>query len=311
MNQKVNEIGNVYDVVFHDYSNLFNKLNKVKNFLRDEFIYGGHWLSIGGSAFAISIMLMLNTVFRWELIFIVYLLCLIVYNFDHYINIEQDSFDNPNRTNHLRKYQKFFPLILTIYSSLFIGLLFYFGNFQSLSIGILILIIGLLYSLGLKKLTKKIIGFKNFYTSLSVSSLVILVSFHIGYSLNLLIIIVFLFIFLRVIINTSFCDLKDIRSDKKKNLITLPIYLGKEKFLTLLHILNIISILLIVMSVVLRISPLYTIFLVLSLPCVLYYLYKAKNPNTDLENLSSGLVDGEFILWPLLLFGGQFFITLI
>ncbi len=305
------ECPSIYDTVEQTTEKSVEKILGIKTFFCNEFIYGGHWLSIGGSAFAISIMLMLNIVFKFELIFIVYLLCLIVYNFDHYISIEQDSVDNPNRTNHLRKYQKFFPLILTIYGSLFLGLLSYFGNFQSLLVGILILVIGLLYSIGLKKLTKKIIGFKNFYTSFSVSMLVILVSFHIGLNLNLLAIIVFVFIFLRLMINSSFCDLKDMKSDKKKDLMTLPIYLGREKILSLLHVLNIISILIIVVSVILKILPLYTIFLALSFPCVLYYLNKAKNPRVDLENLSSGLVDGEFILWPLLLIGGQSLITLI
>jgi 4-hydroxybenzoate polyprenyltransferase len=305
------ECPNIYTNFEKKTDKTIEKILGIILFLKNEFIYGGHLLSIGGSAFAISIMLMLNTVFKFELILIVYLLCLIVYNFDHYISIEQDKNDNPKRTNHLKNYQKFFLIILTLYGSFFIGLLWYFGNVLSLSVGILILIIGIFYSIGLKNLTKKIIGFKNIYTSLSVSLLVILISFHMGLSLNLAALFIFIFIFLRMLINTSFCDLKDMNSDRKKNLKTLPIYFGKEKFLSFLHIINIISLLCIIAGVISGILPIFAIFLVLSFPIVLFYLNKAKNPNINIENLSSGFVDGEFILWPIVLFCGQFLITLV
>ena len=158
--------------------NYYKPVDSLK-FLRDEFVYGGHLLSIACSSFTISIILMLNTIFKFELVFITYLLSLIVYNFDHYISIEEDKNDNPKRTKHIMKYQKFFPILLTIYGFLFIILLLLYGNLISLSIGILILTIGILYSIGLKNLTKKITGFKNIYTSLSVSLLVFLISSHI------------------------------------------------------------------------------------------------------------------------------------
>ena len=307
----MNETGNVYGAVLLNYSKFFIKLNKLGAFLKNEFIYGGHWLSLGGSAFAISIMLMLNTVFKFELILIVYLLCHIVYNFDHYRNLEQDKHDNPKRSNHLKKYQKLFPILFSIYVCLFIGLLWYFGNLLSLSVGILILIIGFLYSIGLKNLTKKIIGFKNIYTSFSVSMLVILISFHIGISLNLSAIIIFIFIFLRLLINSSFCDLKDMNSDRKKNLKTLPIYFGKRRFLSFLHIINLLSLLLIVIGIISGALPIFVIIILLSFPIVLFYLNKAKNPNVNIENLTSVFVDGEFILWPLILIGGQYLLTLL
>ncbi|MEF8880106.1 MAG: UbiA family prenyltransferase [Candidatus Thermoplasmatota archaeon] len=301
----------VNDVVINDYSQVLDRFNKTAVFLKNEFIHGGHWLSLGGAAFAISIMLMLNTTFNYELILIIYLLCLFVYSFDHYISIEEDKEDNPERTEHLEKYKKLFPMIAAVYGSLLIGLLWYYGNVLSLLIGILILSIGILYSIGLKNLTKKIVGFKNIYTSFSVSLLVILISFHIGLNLNLASFVIAAFIFLRLFINSSFCDLKDIRSDKKKNLKTFPIYFGKKKFLLFLHVLHVASLLCIVMGIVLDILPFFTIFLLFSFPIVLFYLDKAKNTDVEIEHLSSKFVDGEFILWPLFLFCGKFIVTLI
>jgi len=300
---------NIYTSLEQNIQDKYNKTKNILKFLRDEFVYGGHLLSLGCSAFAISIILMLNATFKFELIFITYLLSLIVYNFDHYKSVKEDKHDNPKRTNHIMKYQNFFPILLTIYGSLFIALLLVYGNILSLSIGILILIIGILYSIGLKNLTKKITGFKNIYTSLSVSLLVVLISFHVGLSLNLTALFIGLFIFLRLLINSSFCDLKDMKTDKKKELKTFPIYFGKKKFLSFLHVLNFISLLCVILGILLDILPIFSLFLVLTYPIVIFYINKAKKSNVNIENLSSGLVDGEFIFWPILLFLGAIFIS--
>ncbi len=302
------ECPNIYEKVDFPAEKLIKKTTNAKKFICNEFIYGGHWLSLGGSAFILSIMLMLQISFRWELVIIVYLLLQIVYNYDHYTFLEEDSKNNPNRTNHLKKYQKFFPIFLVIYSSLFFGLLYIFGNTISFIFGTFLLTLGLLYTIFCKKLTSKIVGFKNFYTSFSVSLLVIFVTFHSFYEINILSLIFILFIFIRLLVNTSFCDLKDMDIDKKQNLKTLPIYFGKQKFLTFLHILNFISFILLSTAIVTGIAPSFSIFLLLFFPYVYYYIKKAKKTDTDLQSLSSFAVDGEFIIWPILLFIGSIFI---
>jgi len=304
------ECPNIYTSLKQNIQNNNSKNKNILKFLREEFVFGGHLLSFACSAFAISIILMLNATFKFELIFITYLLSMIVYNFDHYKSIEEDKHDNPKRTNHIKKYQKLFPTLLIIYGFLFIGLLLVYGNILSLSIGILILTIGILYSIGLKNLTEKITGFKNIYTSLSVSLLVVLISCHVGLSLNLTALFIGLFIFLRLLINTSFCDLKDIKTDKEKKFITLPIYFGEKKFLSFLKLLNLISLLCIFFGVILNILPVFTLFLIFTYPIVLFYINKAKKLNVNIEKLSSVLVDGEFIFWPFLLFFGQFIFSL-
>ena len=51
----------------------------------------------------------------------------------------------------------------------------------------------------------------------------------------------FLFIFLRGIINVTFFDIKDIESDGARGLKTLPVMLGRERTLKFLHWLNIFA----------------------------------------------------------------------
>ena len=303
------ECPSIYKKMVFPVEKIYNKINNVKRFICNEFIYGGHWLSLGGSAFILSITLMLEISISWELLLIVYLLLQIVYNYDHYKCLEEDSKNNSKRTNHLKKYQNFFPIILVIYSSLFFSLLYIFGNPISFIFGSFLLSLGFLYTIFCKKFTVKIIGFKNLYTSFSVSLLVIFVTFYSFYELSILSFIIILFIFIRLMVNTSFCDLKDMDVDKKQNLVTLPIYFGKQKFLTFLHILNFISFVLLLTAIVTGMAPLFSIFLLLFFPYVYYYIEKAKNTHTDLQSLSSFAVDGEFILWPVLLFIGSIFIT--
>ena len=297
----MNETGNVCGAVLHDYSKFFNKLSKVGTFLKNEFIYGGHWLSLGGSAFSVSIMLMLNAIFRLELFFIVYFLSIFVYNFDHFIDLNKDQDDNPKRTNHLKKYKKLFPIILTIYGSSFVGLLCFFGNIPSLLVVLIIMFIGILYSIGLKNLTKKIVGFKNIYTSLSVSLIVIFIAFYYSIPLNFSVIIIFVFVFLCFLVNTSFCDIKDMKTDKKQNLLTLPLYFGKIKFLSILHLLNIFTFLLLAVSIIAGSIPFFASGLLISFFYCFYYIQKAKSSKIDIQKLSSYIADGEFVLWPLIL----------
>jgi len=307
----MNEIGNVNDVVFQDYLNLFNRLNKVKSFLKDEFIYGGHLASLGVSFIALSMILLFDINIKWEFILIVYFSTICIYNYDHYKEFRKDSSGNLTRAHHLKRYIRFLPLIIAIYGIVSLILLFYFGNFGSMLFGIALLLFGLLYTEKFKKITKKIVGFKNFYTSFSISSLIILTAiFYNTFFINCTLILIFLLLFLRLMINTSYCDIKDIESDKKENLLTLPIVFGRKNLLVFLHILNIFFIVLIVLGIYLELLPLYSIFLLVSSVYSFFYLYKTKNANTDVGSISSTLVDGEFIIWPVLLLMGKVFVMI-
>jgi len=284
------------------------KILVVKNFICNEFIHGGHLLSLGTVAIALSTMILLDVMVRWEFLLIVYLGTLIIYNHDHYKEFEMKDSNNILRTNHLKKYHKERLLILAIYGFGFFALLFYFGSIESIIFGILLLLTGVFYTGTCKNLTKRIIGLKNYYTAMSISLTALFTAIYCSYAINLLLIIFIVFLFLRFLINTSFCDIKDIIADKKQNLLTWPIYWGKKKFLSVLHVINIISVILLVISMIMRITPLFSIFLLFSFLYTFYYIRKAKTPTSDIQSISSILVDGEFIFWPFLLFFGRMII---
>jgi 4-hydroxybenzoate polyprenyltransferase len=109
-------------------------------------------------------------------------------------------------------------------------------------------------------------------------------------------------------VNTCFCDIKDMENDKKYQIKTLPVVLGKEKFIVVLHIINIISLTPILIGVYLHVLPLFSLLLVALIMYSVYYIQKSKRKETNIQSLSSIVVDGEYVFWPFILFVGSLLI---
>jgi 4-hydroxybenzoate polyprenyltransferase len=294
----------VYNEFRFQNKDIAEKVFRVITFLRDEFIYGGHWISLGASCLVLSTMLFLGISIRWEFLLIAYLSGMIIYGYDRYRDIAVDSSDNCNRTNHLKRCYPALPFLLTGYGVAFFALLAYFGNVESVLFGGLLVIIGVLYTHRLKKLTRKIVGFKNYYTAFSVATLVIFTALFCSYQLNWALLILFVYLFLRMFVDCSFCDIKDMDEDRKNKLLTFPVVLGKDRFLTILHLMNILACFPIIIGVVLHVLPLFSLIILISSFYSFYFIQKARNVQTDIRSLVSHVVDGEFAVWPLLLFIG-------
>jgi 4-hydroxybenzoate polyprenyltransferase len=283
---------------------MMNNSNKYSDFLWNEFIYGGHWISLGAIAIALSTIIILKIMIRWEFILIIYLGTLSIYRYNHYKEIDFDSQTNSERTNHLKKYQKYLPYVIFLSGIMFFILLLLFGNLQSLFFGIFLYVLGILFTQPFKKFTKKIIGFKSMYTSFSLSLSIIFTAVYYSYLFNDLLAVFFIFGLIRFFIGTSYSDIKDITIDNNNHLRTLPIVMGVDKFLIFLHILNIFSFIPIIIGVYMNILPALSLLLVFSLFYSYYYIQKARNKKEDAQSMTNIIVDGEFIFWPLLLFIG-------
>ena len=301
----------IYDSMKIHNLNKATKVISIKDLIYTEFVHGGHLVSLASSAIALSAMFLLNTGIRWEFLLIAYLGTYCIYSYDHYKGITIDSSNNSTRTNHLMKYYRYIPFILVIYGIAFFSLLIFFGNTLSLFFGGLLLLSSLFYTSKVKNMTKKIVGFKNIYTSFSISLLIIFTVVYCSYPIGWLVFILFAFLFLRLMLDTSFCDIKDMQSDQKLHLLTLPLYFGKQKFLSFLHIINFLSFALILISVGLNLVPSYWLFLGIFTIYCFYYIQKAKNPKTNFQSLASIAIDGEYLLWPIMLFIGKLFMTII
>ncbi|MCX6665058.1 MAG: UbiA family prenyltransferase [Euryarchaeota archaeon] len=299
------------DAVEYQRRNVEENLLHLKEVLRNEFIHGGHLIALGTAGIALSSMFLFNTVIRWEFLLIIYFGTLCIYGYDYYKGFEIDSLNNFDRTNHLKKIYKYRPLMLIFYGLGFFCLLIYFGNSASIFFGGLLLLSGLMYTFKFKKMTKKIIGLKSFYTAFSFSLSVIFTALFCSYPINFLLSIFFVFVFLQILLITSFCDIKDMDTDKKHELQTLPIYFGKEKFLFFLHIINLGSLILILIAFTLKIIPLFSIFLFFSYLYCFYFIQKAKNVKTNLHYLTNTIVDASYFFWPVFLFLGKMALAII
>lgn len=274
---------------------------KITDHIWNEFIYSGHWLSIGASAIALSTMILLDFSIKFDFLIIVYIGTQCIYLFNFYKEIDYDKLDNSYRARHIQLYKKYLPKIILIYGLGYVFLLIIFGSFLSILFGILLLILGLLFTIKGKDISKKIFGFKTIYTSLSWGFLVIFTAIYCNYDLNQTVYTFSLFVFIRLLINTSFFDIKDRESDRKRKLKTLSLRLGKEKLIDFLQIVNLFSLILLLLLIFLKIFPIYTFSLSFIFFYSFYYLYKARNDKIDVYNISCVLVDGEYLYWPFLL----------
>jgi 4-hydroxybenzoate polyprenyltransferase len=287
----------------------FKKIMKIQKFLKtiwNEFVYGGHLLSLGAVSIVFTSSILLEVKITWDFLLIVYLGAQSIYLYDRYKGFKKDILTNSERTKHIEKYVKYIPLIIFFFFLIIFLILIYHKNFSALFLGLFLLIMGLLYSVIFKKYTRKIIGFKTFFVSLMWAMLVILLVVYYSLPLNLALFLLFTFVFLRLIINTNFFDIKDIESDKKEGLLTLVNVWGREKLINILKLLSILAIMPIIIGVYLKILPLFSLMLFFTIPYTFYYLKKSQDKKTDTAFLYNVIVDGEFILWSFFILLGKF-----
>jgi 4-hydroxybenzoate polyprenyltransferase len=287
-----------------NYDHLTRKIN-IRYFpsFFDEVIYGGYLTALIAPALILSTSLITNTRVDIPLLVIAYLLPLIVYSYDYHRDLDKDVTTNSGRTSHLQKKARYYPIILLIYGSILFALLWQFANYGLIVFIGLIILGGLFYSTLLKNVTKKIPIFKNIYTGLTWSlGGAFFIPLYYSMSIDLSFFIIFIFISLRAIMDTIFFDLKDYKVDVEEGLKTLPVLLGEDNSIKILHLLNIITFIPLITGVYLKILPLYSLSLLAFYFYSFYYLIMAKKASSSGSwgNLSY-LADFEFILWPILL----------
>lgn len=241
------------------------------------------------------------------LLAIAYLIPLIVYSYDYYRDINKDITTNSERASYFTNKSQIYPYIMGSYAVTLAILLVLFSNLMLVSFILILVIVGVLYTVALKDFTQKIPAFKNIYTALTWS---LAGTFFIPlyYSLNfsLVYILIFLFVFLKCLPNIIFFDVKDIASDAQAKLKTIPVLLGKEKSLKFLHGLNILAFIPLFIGIYLKIIPLFGASMIVFYFYSLYYLKKAEKVNgKELRMVSYTLADAEFILWPMVLVVGK------
>ncbi|OPY30170.1 MAG: prenyltransferase [Methanocella sp. PtaU1.Bin125] len=280
-----------------------NNINSILKWIKNEFIFGAHYLSLGYPALFLSLMILLDLQIDFFALIVTYLIPLIVYSFNYQKELDKDIITNPEKVKYLKNRERIFPYLMGLYILLLIGLLIFLNN-HGFSLFILIILVGgLLYTIVFKVLTRTIPGFKSIYTAMVWAYAgTFCVSFFYSLQFSVFYLLYFTFLFLKGLINVIFFDIKDISSDKRDNLRTFPILLGVKKTIILLHILNILSLCILLYGVYTNILPIYTLALSIFFVYTLYYLTKGNtNDNQELHKYTYLMVDGECIFWPIVL----------
>lgn len=278
---------------------------KIKTFLSllwKELIYRGHLTAFG----AVSIVLMTTVLLKlrttWECFAIVFLASEIIYLYNRHKELDRDFLTNPKRTKYLSEHNKYTCLLIFILITVFVGILITTAEIMLLIFGSLVIFLGLLYSIFLKKITKNIIAFKNLLVSFCWATIVIFVSMFCSYYNILPVFLIFAFVWISVFIQEVLLDIRDKKGDKKENLLTLPIIFNKKLLFYILSVLTVSASIFIFYGVYFRLLPIYSIILFFIIPYNLFLF----NENISKINSSSEyleiLVDGEKILCGVLAF---------
>ncbi len=139
--------------------------------------------------------------------------------------------------------EKDIPIDIRFIYCIIIILIIISANYGFFVFMIIILTGGILYTIVFKVLTKTIPGFKSIYVTMiwAYAGTFYVSIFKFFRIFHFLCSSIFLFIFIKMLINVVYFDIKDMNRDKKENLQTLPILIGKINTIALLNILNILA----------------------------------------------------------------------
>jgi 4-hydroxybenzoate polyprenyltransferase len=275
-----------------------------------ELVYGGHLLAVGTASIAASSAILLGRSPSVVLLVMAYLFSYGAYMLNRGAEVSQDSISDPRRTNFLQGRSRYLKIISAAsfvagYAlSLTVSLIFFLALLVPL-------ILAIAYTVGSKKMVR-IIGARRLKDKLLVKNVVI--SF--GWSLIPLLVglyyrsipaalVAFVpFIFFRLMSNTVFFDLRDVRADRDFGVRTVPVVFGSSFSYRLMTVFDLSSAVYLVLLAAAHIFPIYSLVM-LSLPAYsVVYRWVSQRPGSDLGLLCNFVADGEYLLWgPILLFG--------
>lgn len=270
----------------------------VKNLIKDALIRGEMLAALSAVALMASISLIFKVAITWDFVVIVLLLSVAVYFFDFFDDATDFNFTQNSEETIVKKDKKYFKFITFILIIICLPIAYIFSSIWSLLYLIMLISLGILYPLYFKKLTKKIVGFKDFYVALSWVIFELFFFVYYSYDEKFVILFFLLFMFTRDFMGASYCDIKDIGLDKKNKLLTLASTLGKNNLVSALSVINILSLIVLFIGLVFNILPQAMTILFLPILITMLLIYIAKNK----DEFPSYYIDLEYCIWFLILF---------
>ncbi|MDG7000743.1 MAG: UbiA family prenyltransferase, partial [Nitrososphaerota archaeon] len=219
---------------------------------------------------------------------------------------------NPERTKHLQSRKRVLPLITG--GAFAVGyVLAFFSNLTFLVALIIPLVMAVLYSGGSKRFTR-VLGARRLKDRLLVKNIAI----SVGWSLipllvalyfqifSFLIVTFAVFIFLRLMSNTNFFDIRDVKADAQYGVRTIPSVYGIRTSYKLMTAMDILAAAYCVAAVAFGYLPQFAL-VALVFPLYSYaYRIAAKNSSSGYGFYSDVVADAEYLFWgPVILVGSM------
>lgn len=264
-----------------------------------EFVFGGHMTSLQSPAALLSLNLIEGYPINFTLLVILYSLSQVIYSYNHLREISFDTDSNPERAAFNTRNNKKQKVLFVIYFTGLISCLF-FTNLSVITLTILVLIAGFLYTEYFK--TLKIKGFKNYCIAVLWSSILFILPLSRNEVItNTFILIVFMYC-LTAFANTIFFDIKDVESDSARDIRTFPVVLGLKKTEFLLYFIKLISASLVVTGVYMNTLPSLFLFYLLAIFYSVVYINRGfVLHDKELRILTYLIAEAEHTFWLIVL----------
>jgi 4-hydroxybenzoate polyprenyltransferase len=281
-------------------------------------VHSALFLGLCVAAYTFAIMQSLQMSYDPLILVIAFLASYAPYNLNRAIDGKEDSVNNPERTNFVRKSRTLFlALIIGSYASILLIAIIRF-NLSIFVVSLFPLTLVLLYTIkwiprsgsksGVVRRLKEILLVKNLVTATGWSGFIgMLIYFgaiapsattsgSISAPLMVSLLVFSLFIFARLIINTISCDLRDIQGDMESGVKTIPALLGYAKTIQLLILLNTVSLVAFSICAYQQVIPINFLYanIAVAAYCYLYLYFFSREINKNV--LADVVVDGECII---------------
>lgn len=195
------------------------------------------FIAINGMLVVVFSSYLYSIEIKYEILGIAFLVTFFAYYFNKITDKVEDSINDPRLYSDKRVFHRFGLL----FGFFFVSYLCMFTNFDTLVISSISIIVSVLYSFKFTSLfprLKEIVGIKSILVALSWAFTGTLLPIG-GQSLNgISVVLVFLYIFIQLLVNTIICDIRDIEGDIVSGVRTIPIVLGINKTRNLLFCVN-------------------------------------------------------------------------
>ena len=262
--------------------------------LYKELVYGGHLLALGTASITATAALVLGRTPTWDLLLMAYLFSFGAYMVNRTSDFDQDRVSHIDRTAYLEGRRRSLPAIAVV--SFGVGYLLALLRNLVLFAGLLVpVVLAVAYSVGSKRMGRALgmsrlkegLFVKNLTVSFGWSLIPLLVGLY-YMQLPLAVIALCPFIFLRLMVNTIFFDVRDVEADATYGVRTIPVSLGTDASRKLMDAVDFSSGLYVALLVLFGVLPAFAGLLVVFTPYSFAYRYFSQR-SIETQGLTEGL----------------------